>query len=381
VRQPQVVIEASTKRVSAPWRYTYSRRILTTWPSGVYLVRVSGTSGAQGYAPFVVRSTRPSQVLFVSNTLNNEAYNRWGGSSLYWTGIGRPGPGDTFATAVSLNRPFDQEDGAGQLFTMEAPLIAWLERNHYDVTYTTDYDLSVHPELQPLPVAVLISGHSEYWGAGLRDWLDTHVIDDGDLGLGVFAADAGYWQVRFRDDSPTGPRTIELYKHGKRDPVAQARCPNGLETGANAFRSLPCGNRDEANRPEQALFGVEYGAIVPEHAAYRLAAGAASLLAGTGLRTGDSLGLIAGGEVDRIDPLYPQPDGNRLVAATTCESAAGVDVLAQAAMHRTASGGRVFASGTFWWGWGLDPTYAKAHEVPAGFGKLTRNILTFLTTP
>jgi hypothetical protein len=379
IQQPKAHADGITKRITAPWRYTYSRRILTAWPSGLYLARVNGTGGSQAYTPFVVRSTRRSQILFVSNTLNNEAYNEWGGSSLYVTKVGEPAPGDTFAWAVSLDRPFDAEDGAGQLFTMEAPLIAWLEQQGYDVTYTTDYDLSLHPERQPLPAAVLFSGHSEYWGAGLRDWLDDHVNVRGDLGLGVFAADVGYWQVRFRDTSPTGPRTIELYKHSRLDPVARARCPDRLEDGASAFRSVPCGVRDPANRPEQALFGVQYEAIVPAPTTYQLGPGAASILDGTGLKAGDSLGRIAGGEVDQVDPTYDPPDGNLIVASTTCASKAGADVLAQAAMHRTSAGGRVFASGTFWWGWGLQPTYAAAHDVPKGFGRLTANIMAFLT--
>ncbi|MGC8634089.1 MAG: N,N-dimethylformamidase beta subunit family domain-containing protein [Candidatus Limnocylindrales bacterium] len=380
VRQGGPIVDPVTKMVRAGWRVTYSQPIPLTWPSGVYLAKVSSIGGTQSYATFVVRSIRASRLLFVSNTLDYAAYNRWGGSSLYWTSVGDPAPGVHAAVAVSLDRPFADESGAGQIFMLEAPFIAWLEGHGYDVTYTTDYDLSTHPADQPLPRAVLFSGHGEYWGAPLRDWLDQHVLRQGDLGLGLFAADTGYWQVSFSDPSATGLRTIGLYKDARFDPALPARCPGGFTSHANAFRSLPCGvGHRTGNRPEQALFGVQYGDVVPGYYAYRLAAGApARLLAGTGLVPGDSLGQIAGGEVDRVFPGLAGLPGDHLFAATMTVTRAGASVAAQAVVRALPSGGRVFASGTFWWGWGLEPSFAASHGVPAGFGQLTDNLLGWL---
>jgi len=112
-----------------------------------------------------------------------------GRSNLYLTSIGQPAPGINMAFAVSLDRPFADEGGAGELFMMELPLISWLAHGSYDVSYTTDYDLSIRPQDQPVPRAVLFGGHAEYWGIPLRDWLDQHERDAGDMGLGVFGAD------------------------------------------------------------------------------------------------------------------------------------------------------------------------------------------------
>ncbi len=381
LRQGGPIVDPVTKLARAGWQYTYSQPIPANWPSGVYLAKVSGIGGTQGYATFVVRSTRTSRYLFVSNTLDYAAYDRWGGSSLYWTGVGDPVPGVHAAVAVSLDRPFADESGAGQVLMMEAPFIAWLEGHGYDVTYTTDYDLSTHPADQPLPRAVLFSGHGEYWGAPLRDWLDQHVLRQGDLGLGLFAADTGYWQVSFSDPSATGPRTIGLYKDARFDPALAARCPSGFTRHANAFRSLPCGvGRRAGNLPEQALFGIQYGNVVPGYYAYRLAPGVpATLLAGTGLAPGDSLGQIAGGEVDRVFPGLPSLPGDHLFASTMTVTRGGTNVAAQAMTRSLPSGARVFASGTFWWGWGLEPGFAASHGVPTGFATLTANLLAWLT--
>jgi hypothetical protein len=382
VSQPLSIADPITKMVTSGWRWTYSVPIPANWPSGLYVAKVNGIGGTQGYAPFVIRSARPSRLLFVSNALNNQAYNTWGGSSLYWSGIGDPAPGAHRAFAVSFDRPYDDEDGAGQIFTMEAAFIAWLERAGYDVTYTTDYDLSIHPADQPVPGAVLFSGHSEYWGPDPRTWLDQHVMTRGDMGLGVFAADTGYWRVGFRDDSATGPRTMVLYKNALLNPEAGSRCPDGVAASADAFRGWPCGRREGGNQPEQALFGVQYGAMAPGYYDYRVTGDAPDwLLAGTGLKAGDNLGQIAGGEVDKVDPLIDVPSGNLVVASGFCPSAYGTIEPANAALHRTAAGGRVFASGTFWWAWGLQARYAAAHAVAPGFDQLTRNILAFLAGP
>jgi hypothetical protein len=51
---------------------------------------------------------------------------------------------------------------------------------------------------------------------------------------------------------------------------------------------------------------------------------------------------------------------------------------AEAVWRELPSGGRVFASGTFYLGWALDPAFAASHDVPAGFGRLTLNILDWL---
>ena len=226
----------------------------------------------------------------------------------------------------------------------------------------------------------LTSQRGEYWGEPLRDWLDLHVNRIGDMGLGMFASDTGYWRVRFNQPTATGPRSIVLYKNALYDPSIHARCPGGYTRKADSFRWLPCGVADPRNRPQQALFGVHYGSIVPGYNAYRLARSAPSaLLAGTGLQPGDSLGNIAGGEVDQVPVDTPRLPGNLVLAeASGLVTRNGEIALAQAVVRVFPSGGRVFASGTFWWGWGLEPDFAATHGVPAGFSQLTANILAFL---
>jgi hypothetical protein len=380
-RQSKPVVEKSTMLVRAPWAYTYSARVPVDWPSGMYFAKLtSGGEGAQSYVPFVVRSTRASRFLFVSGALNSQAYNTWGGSSLYASRIGSPAPGARRAFAVSLDRPFARQDGMGELFSGEIPFALWLERRGYEVTYTTDYDLSIRPTAQPVPKATIFGGHDEYWGGMLRDWLDLHVVTRGDMGLGVFAADTGYWKVRFRDTTATGPRTVVLYKNALHDPTMKKLCARGLKRPAEEFRALPCGTPGTRSKPEQALYGVQYGAIVPGYHPYYLAQTVpADLLEGTDIKPGASLGRIAGGEVDWTFSDYPKVPGLRLLAENRdLRAYEGYATRAQAAVAQVPSGGRTFASGTFWWTWGLEPHFASENGVPLGFDRLTANILDWL---
>jgi hypothetical protein len=347
------IVDAATGMVRAGWRTRFGFRLPDAWTSGIYLVRVHGIGGADAYATFVLRSTRASDLLFVVNTLTDAAYNTWGGSSLYRLripGINLPVPR---ALAVSLDRPNNLGDGAGSTFTQQWPLARWLEQSGYDVTYTTDWDLSRDPAAAPLPRAAVFGGHNEYWSAEMRAWFDQHVMKAPDMGVALFGANTGYWPVTI---SPDG-RTISSLK--------DARFRDGDGTSTPASR-----------RPEQLLFGIQYGSITDDVHTFVIQSSApAALLEGTNLESGAKLGAIVGGETDGLDSTVAVPAGQSVLALAYFRDIYDRPTSA-AAVYRPLPGNRaVFAAGTFLWMWGLDPTFARANGVPAGFPALTRNIL------
>lgn len=80
----------------------------TDWCSGVYLAKLTGTvSGKQSYIMFVVRDgNRASDCLFQSSVTTFQAYNEWGGRSLYgWEG-GSGSCAISGGKKVSFNRPY-----------------------------------------------------------------------------------------------------------------------------------------------------------------------------------------------------------------------------------------------------------------------------------
>jgi hypothetical protein len=402
-QQAPAVIDPMTKMVRAPWDVTTAFPIPADWPSGIYLVRLDSDEGVQSYVPFVLRSRSATTYLVVSSALNWEAYNEWGGSSVYVTRIGDPLPGVTRALAVSFDRPYATDGGAGQLFFLELPFISWIEREGFDVSFTTDYDLSIDPAAQPLPRTVIFNGHDEYWGPPLYGWLESHVAA-GDMGVAMLAADSGYWPISLGPATPDGPRSVVCLKNG---PVPAGLRPAGqaAEPSEAPTETLAPGETEERGRPgyvalgsggpylgsfaDQPLYGVRYQGITSVLGRYSIVASGADprLLTGTGLQANGSLGFIAGGEVDGVipaaewwGPLRGAYDHPFAVAANMPGRDLSNRYTAEAVWRELPGGGRVFASGTFYWGWALDPSFAASHDVPPDFPRLTRNILDWLAT-
>ena len=68
------------------WDPSIEIYISIDWPSGFYLVKLQDSDGDKADAFFVVRSEEPGDLIFVLSTSTWNAYNTWGGQSLYTGG-------------------------------------------------------------------------------------------------------------------------------------------------------------------------------------------------------------------------------------------------------------------------------------------------------
>jgi hypothetical protein len=150
--------------IRADWPVSDTFTIPTTWVSGYYyaLLRVTDggdDTGARGYVPFVVRDppTRHSQVLVQVPVNTWQAYNPWGGKSLYPFNSTDLAP----AQRVSFDRPLAFT--AQGPFDWEYNLVRFLERERYDVSYQTDLDTDARPDSLLEHRLVIVAGHDEYW--------------------------------------------------------------------------------------------------------------------------------------------------------------------------------------------------------------------------
>jgi YD repeat-containing protein len=281
--------------------YTISGAALPT--SGVYLAKITtADAGAwENSVVFVVRDdTRatPSKMEFVVPTANYQAYNTWGGKSLYFdVGSGQasgptvPATHTDRAAKVSFNRPIDDPNRYVNRFPNgpDESIVSWIEREGYDVTYTDDYAVSSNPAELKQHKVIVLGAHSEYWSgeqmAGYKAARDAGVSI---LNLG---SNAGYWKVRYED----GGRTLVCYKtiqgsgsagsgaDGVNDPgpdgitgtaddalgadgvagTADDNPQNATTTfrdkgAANGNPNAPPGGRVGPNTPENALLAVMY---------------------------------------------------------------------------------------------------------------------------
>jgi hypothetical protein len=162
------------------------------------------------------------------------------------------------AVKVSYNRPFITRDGGGGggpqmdwLFNAEYPMIRFLERNGYNMSYTTDVDLertatAIRTGVHKIFLSV---GHDEYWSANERTRVEA--ARSAGVHMAFFSGNEVYWKTRWEDSN----RTLVCYKEGTLgENVCGSKCdPTTAWTGL--WRSgceYPSGG---ACKPENALTG------------------------------------------------------------------------------------------------------------------------------
>lgn len=333
----------------------------TSWPSGVYLAKLTaGTTQKQSYIIFVVRDDfRRSELLFQTSVTTYQAYNRWGGPSLYTT---------PRTYRVSFDRPYQRGHGAGDFLFWEYSMVRFLEREGYDVSYSTDIDTHERGDLLTLHKGFLSVGHDEYWTWQMRD--NVEAARERGVSLGFFGANIGYWQIRLEPSATTGEldRTIVGYKdHAASDPFAHDPDPNNRKLTTTLFRNRP------VNRPEDALIGVMHrshtaqGDIVIEDAGNWV-------FEGTGLRNGDHLPGLLGYEVDEM--FGSAPAGTRRIAHSPYKVKGDIRY-GDMTVYEWPSGSTVVAVGTIHWSWGLDESFVLNGRkfANAAAQQATRNIL------
>lgn len=328
-----------TRLLSANWTVTDHLNVPSDWVSGYYLAMFVATSGSAtgqtGFTPFVVQAPvgDRSSILVIVPTNTWQAYNPWGGPSLY------PKPE---AVKVSFDRPYTYRD----LFEWEYPLLRFLERSGYDLRYATDDDVDRDPGILLAHRLVIAAGHGEYWTLGERRALET--ARSHGVNLAFMGANDGYWQVRYED----GDRTLVAYKYWP-DPE---RNP-ALKT--IRFRDL------RPPQPECKLMGEQYrtdstNSEDGRYFNYRVTASGARdpWLRGTGLRRGSSLPGIVALEFDSVVPSCHAP------APTVLLRFRKRWFEADAIRYRACSGSEVFDAGSLMFSWGLDSFRDPVYSPP-----------------
>ncbi len=362
------VVDTTTSLLECNWINPYVLNVPydpndpTNWASGVYIAKLTGlTSGYQSRIIFVVRDdSSTSAYVFQSSVNTYQAYNAWGGKSLYTYNSS----GGIAATKVSFNRPYDDGRGAGQFFAYEINMLRFLEREGYDVSYISDVDLHENPSVLSNHQAALAVGHSEYWSYQMRTSFQN--ARDSGKGLGFISSNNIYWQARYEPSLVNGSpdRTLVCYKDYTKDPVYLAGDPSQYYLVTVRWRDFP------VNLPENTLVGLMYqndgvtGDIVVSGASN-------PLFNTTGLQNGTHLIGLLGKEADHL--YAGAPPGIQLLAHSPYTVGA-TTYFADMSVYTASSGANVFDAGTFKLPWGLD-SYGNNAPVNPGVQQLVRNVL------
>ncbi len=271
------------------------------WKSGYYevVLRAADAGGkwtqrgkrtAESSAWFIVRQAQPgttSKILMQLCTNTYNAYNNWGGFSVYAYSSLSNNQGHR----VSFERP-----GPSQFARWELPFVQWAEKNGYTLEFAANDDLEFRPEVLTSYKLVLSVGHDEYWSTPMRDNLEAWIGKGGNVAF--FSGNTCCWQVRAEDNG----RAFACCKQNYHlDPVYQSR---EFKTVSTLW------SHHLLKRPENELTGVgflwggyrkSHGQFMTDPAEYEVHRPDHWVLAGTGLKRGDKFGgkdTIVGYECD-----------------------------------------------------------------------------------
>lgn len=388
--QPHPIVDYTTGLIDCGnWAVSASWQIPADAVSGVYiakLVREDGTEGAS-HIPFIVREDgSTSDVVFQTSDTTWQAYNAWGGASLYvgnvptdpadmiaWmppncscglTAIGR-------ATKVSYNRPFitNTSPMGGThdfIFGAEHSAIRWLEQNGYDVSYISGVDATRSGAQLLNHKAYLSVGHDEYWSAEQR--ANVEAARDSGVNLAFWSGNEIYWKVRWEDSidgNGTPYRTMVTYKS-----TWSGVDLDPSDTSTGTWRDPRF--RDPGQEPENSLTGTMFSVD-----SYRLD----TITVGydfsnlrfwrnteiAELEPGETHELVKnllGYEWDSDVENGFRPAGLINMSSTTVAveqylrdygtTIGAADATHSLTMYRAESGALVFGAGTVFWSWGLD---------------------------
>ena len=295
------------------------------WKSGFHLITLTALGAPEGrniaHAGVVVRSAQPAaSALFVLGTNTWNAYNTWGGCSLY-----------TGGHEVSFRRPFtrgllcrevterddrkarpvrwdEEPDPDGEIyqhyrgeralpaaigssgwFIHERRFVEWAEGAGYTFDYAISSDLAEVDGILDGYDLVVSVGHDEYWSARQRNTLEAFIQRGGNLTS--FSGNTMFWQVRLTD---IGSMICYKYKGHTEDPALS----DGRTEEMSGMWADPL-----VNRPEASILGAGSAWGLYHRFGNANARGIGGfivyrddhwLLEGTSLRYGDVLGARDG---------------------------------------------------------------------------------------
>ena len=368
------------------WAVSASWQIPTNATSGLYCaVLIRPDTGGASQIFFVVRNdSSRSAILFQTADETWQAYNNYGGHSLYGdTGFYLPNR----AFKVSYNRPSNTRnlEAATWLFNAEYPMIRWLEANGYDISYFTGVDAARSGNLILNHQVYLTAGHDEYWSGPHRT--NVEAARNAGVNMAFFSGNEVFWKTRWEnsiDGSNTPYRTLVCYKETLNNAVTD---PLNPPTWTGTWRDPRLSPPADGGKPENALNGTIFMVNGPGADNTDLSIKVPAVDAQFRFWRNTSIANLGTGQTAILPPGtlgyewdVDLDNGSRPAGLIDMSSATynlTTDLLldfggvygAGTATHsltlyRASSGALVFGAGTVQWSWGLDANHDGAGGAP-----------------
>jgi hypothetical protein len=224
------------------------------WKSGVYVARLTHERVTDWdslyYLPFVVRSLTPGDstkilLKFELNTM--QAYNSWGGSSLYSDIDGTLTPTDTVALDRPLRLDFDQS-----MRYVLTDFVKLLIDSGYTMEYCNNIDLDRRGpgygiDLLSRYKTVVLWNHDEYWSTSERNNIEQFKGPIYHGNIARFAPNTCYWRIHWEGDVDGPHNRFVCYKNNWPGPPWREPVDMWRYKGSGG-----------AGRPEAEFLGSQY---------------------------------------------------------------------------------------------------------------------------
>lgn len=391
---PTVVAGSNGGVTCTAWADTASWQVPVDATPGLYVgVLRNAALTAASWVPFVVRDAARAAdlMLKVSDSTWALAYNYYGTPVSPFTGksfYGSGGPITTGGTenrshAATYHKPIVTRQGVDNTWmNCEGPLIRYLERMGFDVTYSACKDWGAGAALPDCKVYMSV-GHDEYWSQEMRDrWVALRAAGKHLL---FMSGNEVFWRTRYTN----GGDVMWCFKDTMPGPGAHAAgAPLDPVSWTGSWRDTRWAGR----QPENELTGMRWRmngiadralsmtADDPptDHPFWRHTNVAAA---------GIVVPTIIGGEADELAPTQPAASVKTLAATTVNIDGIRADDNGQVytgngnmawgvVAQRFATGAVVVGFGTWQWQWGLDATHDRgANVADARIQQATLNLL------
>lgn len=383
--QPACLTDTASRLVDCGnWKTSASWTVPSSAVSGIYFAHlVRNDNSGDSLIFFVVRNdASTSAILFQTADESWQAYNGYGGHSLY----GADGFDLTNrAYKVSYNRPMSPIEIQTQPLYAEYPMVRWLERNGYDVSYFSSVDAAASGALIKNHKIYLSVGHDEYVSGPKRAGIEA--ARNAGVNLAFFSGNEFFWKTRWEnsiDGTSTAYRTLVCYKETlgpNSSPGATAmQDPLDPPTWTGTWRDPSKSPPADGGRPENALTGQLFRVNGPgsdnTNLSIKIPAADGKMrfwrnTAVANQTTGQTWTLPAGTlgyewDVEEDNGVRPAGLFDLSTTAQTLtndylEDFGGIYGAGTAthrmSLYRAPSGALVFGAGTVQWSWGLDDVH------------------------
>ena len=298
-----------------------------SWRPGYYVARLSNKKDVQ-HTYFVIGNDKAhdnANVVVIAPTNTWQAYNSWGGESLYTSSVGsclglRQGRQVSFERPLKIGPPNEES----HLVHSDVELTKWLDKNEIKFNLISDHDLHTKPKIIKKYGTVILSAHPEYWTNEMKSALEEFIANGGNLAY--LGGNGLYQRVSILNGIMEGYNHLQFHEQ------------DGNLGGA--FRYL--------GFHESRLLGVEYNSIgFKEYSKYYVSNSKHWAFNGTKLNNGDSFGSAkvnnkvieaSGHETDKVT--INSPASTVILASGFGEGGANMTI------YSAPSGGTVFSVGS-----------------------------------